>query len=101
MAKSRMVTRTIQTTLATILCVNTETESTYNENVKLSGVFKDDKHILKAAEKFFAGSTIKPVHVVNAVINEDLYGMSEEQFLDLAKVLPARNPATATAVNPE
>lgn len=105
MARQPQVTRTIQTTKASILCVNTTNGTTFVENVTLPRVFKDDKHILKAAEKVLNPETSKPVHVIAAEVQETLYGMSEQQFISMATVLPPRKPTneaeTATAIPPE
>ena len=91
MARQSMITRTIQYTVATILCVNTTNGETTNETIKLPGVYKGDKHIIKAAEKILTTETCKPVHVVTATVGENLYGMPESQFIELATELPARN----------
>lgn len=95
MAKQRMITRTIQTTTATLLCVDTTNGTTHEETIVLPTVFKTDKNILKVAEKMLDPTTSKPVHVVAANVNEDLYGMTEEKFLELATVLPNRKPVDA------
>ena len=105
MARQPQITRTIQTTNANILCVNTINGTTFVENVTLPRVFKDDKHILKAAEKVLDLETSKPVHVIDAEVQETLYGMSEQQFISMATVLPPRKTTneaeTATAIEPE
>lgn len=89
MARQRMITRTIQTTEAKILCVNTSNAETYELTLVLSGVFKNDKQILNAVAKNLSEGH-KAVHVVSATVNESLYGMAEEKFLELATELPAR-----------
>ena len=91
MARQPMITRTIQYTLAEVLCVNTQTGATFNETVTLPRVYKDDKHIIKAAEKVLDTETCKPVHVISATVKENLYGMPESTFIELAQELPTRN----------
>lgn len=97
MARQPQVTRTIQTTKATILCVNTTNGTTFVENVTLPRVFKDDNHILKVAEKILDPVTSKPVHVIGAEVQETLYGMSEQQFISMATVLPPRKTPSEPA----
>ena len=92
---NRMVTRTIQSTKATILCLNTETAEPFNETVLLSGTFKDNKTILKAAKPIIDNDTISAVKVVDVVIEEKLYGMSEQDFIAHSKELPPRTPSVA------
>lgn len=88
MARQPQITRTIQTTVAEILCVNTVDETTHNETVILPRLYKDDNHILKAAEKVLNLALSKPVHVVKAYIMKKRYGMSEQKFIENAEELP-------------
>lgn len=90
MAREPMITRTIQTTNVDLLCVNTLDGQTFHMTMTLPRTYKDDKHILKVAEKFIKDENIKAVHVHTANVTETLYGMTEAKFLELAEVLPAR-----------
>lgn len=90
MARIPQVTRTIQTTKANIMCLNIEKGEPFTQEVTLPRTYKDDKAILKAAEKVVNSNTVKAVHVVSAEVQETLYGMTEQRFIELAEILPPR-----------
>lgn len=90
MARKPMVTRTVQTTLATVLCLNTETAEPFNQTVTLSGTFKDNKAVMKAVKALIENDTVSVAKVVDVEIEEKLYGMPEQDFINAAKVLPPR-----------
>lgn len=95
MARKPMVTRTVQTTLATVLCLNTETAEPFNKTVTLSGTFKDNKAVIKAVKALIENDTISVAKVVDIEIEEKLYGMPEQDFINAAKVLPPRGTKVA------
>lgn len=90
MARTPQVTRTIQTTKVNVLCLNILEGNPFNQTVVLPRTYKDDKHMLKAVEKVINSESVKAVHVVDSVVEETLYGMSEQKFIELATVLPPR-----------
>lgn len=90
MAREPMVTRTITATKIVALCINIETAEPFNKEVTISGTFKDEKSMLKAAEKLLNTETEKAVHIVSSEEIETLYGMTEQDFIQKAKVLPPR-----------
>ena len=90
MARERMVTRTVIATQVTALCLNIETAEPFNKDVTLSGVFKDKQAIERAAKKVIDNDSEKCVTVVEYHETETLYGMTEQKFIELAKVLPSR-----------
>lgn len=90
MARKPMVTRTITATKITALCLNIETGEPFNKEVTISGTFKDEKAMMKAAEKLLNTETEKAVHIVSSEEIETLYGMTEQEFIQKAKVLPPR-----------
>lgn len=94
MARAPQVTRTIQTTHASILCMDTENREPCNRDVILPRTFKDDNAILKAAKKVIESDTLKAVQVVSSMVQETLYGMSEQDFIAHASVLPPRKEYT-------
>lgn len=87
MARKRMVTRTIKTTNAVVLRVNLDTQETIKEHVVVSGVFKDNKNLLKQISKHDT-EAIKTVSVLSTEVTDKLYGMTEEKFLAEAEELP-------------
>lgn len=90
MARVPMVTRTIVATKITALCLNIETGEPFNETVMISGTFKDENSMLKAAEKLINTETERAVHIVFSEEIETLYGMTEQEFIQKAQVLPPR-----------
>lgn len=90
MARVSMVTRTITATKIVALCLNIETAEPFNKEVTISGTFKDEKAMLKAAEKLLNTETEKTVHIVSSEEIETLYGMTEQEFIQKAQVLPPR-----------
>lgn len=90
MARERMVTRTVIATKVIVLCLNIETAEPFNKDVTLSGTFKDKQAVERAAKKVIDNDTVKCVTVVEYHEIETLYGMTEQKFIELAKVLPPR-----------
>lgn len=85
-----MVTRTIKSTVATVLCLDVEKEVPFNYTVELVRTYKDEKHLMKAIREKVDTSDIKVVHLVSVDIKEALYGMNEDDFIEHAKELPPR-----------
>lgn len=90
MARERMVTRTVFLNVAEVMTVNTTTAEVRNITVEIGGGLSTDKDILKAIKKSHETDTLKVVTLVSVTAKEVLYGMSESEFIRLAKVLPPR-----------
>ena len=99
MARVSMVTRTINATKANVLCLDIETAEPFNKEITLSGTYKDKKALQKAAEMAINSDTVKAVHVVDYEETETLYGMTEQEFIENAKVLPPRDAKKAADNN--
>lgn len=95
MARTPMVTRTIQTTKANVLCLNIVEGEPFNKVVTLPRTYKDENAMLKVISKMVDNGEVKAVHVVDSYVEETLYGMSEQRFIELAQVMPPRNAAKA------
>ena len=95
MARTPMVTRTIQTTKANVLCLNIVEGEPFNKVVALPRTYKDENAMLKVISKMVDNDEVKAVHVVDSYVEETLYGMSEQRFIELAQVMPPRNAAKA------
>lgn len=91
MARKPMVTRTIITTKVTVLCLDINAAEPFNETVTLPRTYKDDKKLLKSVEEVINTEEVKAVHIVDKKEIETLYGMSEQDFINNAKIL---DPAT-------
>lgn len=98
MARERMVTRTVQEKVANVLTVNTLTRETNVAGYSVSATIPDEK-ICKALAKRYASNPEYAntcfVSVISVDIIETLYGMPEDEFIKLAKVLPPRNTTEA------
>nr|DAT83929.1 MAG TPA: hypothetical protein [Caudoviricetes sp.] len=91
MARKPMVTRTIITTKVIVLCLDVNSAEPFNETVTLPRTYKDDKKLLKSVEEVINTDTVKAVHIVDKKEIETLYGMTEQDFINNAKIL---DPAT-------
>ena len=90
MARTPMVTRTIVTTKAIIMCLDVEAGEPFNKEVTLPRTYKDEKALLKKVRPLVETETIKAVHVVDTEEVETLYGMTEQEFIENAQILPPR-----------
>lgn len=90
MAKKTMVTRTISVTIATALCLNTVSAEPFNQSVILSGTFKEKKALLKAVKNILENDEISVAKIVDVTIEQKLYGMTKQKFIENADILPPR-----------
>ena len=82
MAREKMVTRSMHTTLAKVMLVNITNGITETVDVVLPTTYKDSAKMLKAVEKHYASNTdVKPVTIVSSETVEALYGMPESDFI--------------------
>ena len=96
MARVPMVTRTIKTTEVNVMCLDVEKGEPINKDVTVSRTFKDDEKLFKEVKKIIETDTIKAVHIVDKKEVETLYGMSEQEFIEHATVLPPRETKKET-----
>lgn len=90
MARTPMVTRTIQTTKCNVLCVDITEGKTFDQNVTLARTYKDEAATLKAIKAVVDNDTVKLVAVKSVEVCETLYGMTEQDFIEKAEILPPR-----------
>lgn len=90
MAKTPMITRTIQTTEVNVLCMDIKQGEPFNTTVTLPRIYKDNAAMLKAAAAVIDNDDTKAVHIVASEVKETLYGMKETDFIANADILPAR-----------
>ena len=94
MARVPQVTRTIQTTRCKVLCINTDAEEVFTQEVTIPRTYQNEKNMLKKIKPLLETESVKVVHVQEYVVESTLYGMTEEEFIRLAQVLPSRNGNT-------
>lgn len=90
MARVPMVTRTIATTKANVMCVDVEVGEPFNKEVTVPRTYKDNDSLLKTVKPIIENEKVKAVHIVDKTEIETLYGMSEQDFIEHAEVLPKR-----------
>ena len=89
MARERMVTRTVEEAEVEVMFCNVTTQEVGKTTLKISATIGKD-NALKYIQKNLQTDEIKYVAVTNWNVTEILYGMPEQQFISLAKVLPPR-----------
>lgn len=96
MARTPMVTRTIVTTKATVMCCDIEAGDTITEQITVPRSYKTKEALMKVVKPLLETEQIKPVAILQSEEVETLYGMTEQQFIENATVLPPREVATET-----
>ena len=96
MARKPMVTRTIQSTVATIACYNTVTNEMVTHELELARTYANNDKLMKAATPVLEPENLKPVHVLKTEVIRTLYGMPEQSFIEHAEKL-----TDSEAVEPE
>lgn len=90
MARERMVTRTVVVTTVKVMCVNVATCEVKINTYEISGMIENKQQALKVVKKLYENELLKCVDVQEMWEDEILYGMSEIDFIQNAKVLPPR-----------
>lgn len=84
------ITRSVSSTEVTVLVLNTETVEPSTEVVTIVGAYKDEKAVLKAVTPIVEKDGItKAVKITSFEVKEAIYGMWEDEFLAVAKVMTA------------
>lgn len=91
MARERMVTRTVELTIADVMTLDTTTAEVRIIPYEIGGGLTDPAAILKAVKKLHETESFKCVAVQNVAVKEILYGMTEAEFIAHAKILPPRS----------
>lgn len=89
MANVKMVTRTIEQTTAEVMCVDTNTAQVTVNSYTIGGTYADED-LLKKLKKLFEADGIVIVKIESQHTEQLLLGMTEEDFIRYAKVLPPR-----------
>lgn len=101
MARLPMVTRTIITTKVNVLCLDIENEEPCNMVITIPRTYKDEETILKKVKPLLETDTLKAVHVVDTETEETLYGMTEQEFVELAHPVLDRTGKTEEPTDSE
>lgn len=90
MANVKMVTRTIEQTTAEVMCVDTNTAQVTINSYTIGGAYTDED-LLKKLKKLFETNGLVFVKIESQNTDQLLLGMTEEDFIRYATVLPPRN----------
>lgn len=90
MARKRMITRTIMQTTAKVMTLNVTTAEVKILTYDIAGQYTDVE-LLKKLQSIFQNDELKLVHIELQICNELLLGMTEEDFIKYAEVLPPRS----------
>lgn len=92
MARERMVTRTVEEAQVKVMVVDTETTEVSTLGYNISATIPQAK-ALQYIQKHYDTATLKNVSIKEYTVKETLYGMSEQEFIKMAKILPPRTTA--------
>lgn len=90
MARKPMITRTILSTKVNVLCLNVVSGEPFNKDVVIPRTFKDNNKLFKCVETVINTDEVKAVHITHTEVEENLYGMTEQEFIEKAEKLPPR-----------
>ena len=90
MARQPQITRTMTVTKAKVLVTNIVTGISEEREVCVPREYKKAKKLREAIEEAVNTDTEKLVHIKSTELEERLYGMSEQKFLENAELLPPR-----------
>lgn len=98
MARERQITRTINVTTATAVCMDITTMENETKQLVITGDVPSADKVLKDLRKLYDTDTFKVVAIKEMTTVEKLYGLSEVDFLKYAVEL---DPETRKAVTDE
>lgn len=87
--RERMITRTVTQTTAKVMCLNVTTAEVTINDYTIGGKYTDSD-LIKKCKKLFETDDFKLVHIESSKVEEILLGMTEEDFIRYATVLPPR-----------
>lgn len=92
MARTRMVTRTVEVNTYSVMTCNTETAEVVIVDYK-TGIISQSIDPMKYLKKLYETDTIKLCAITGHSTETILYGMPEDEFIARATVLPPRSVA--------
>lgn len=87
MARKPMITRTITSTKVHALCMDLYSRQAVEKELVLPRTYKDDTALLKALSKEYDNEMFKVTAILGSVVENNLYGLTEQEFLCYAKKL--------------
>lgn len=94
MARQYPFTRTLTTQKVTALVFDKESAEAFNKTVTLPAPINDEKKLERAVDKLISKDNFKFIEIVDIAVEEQLYGITAEDFLAHAVKLDpkTRNP---------
>lgn len=92
MARTRMVTRTVEVNTYSVMTCNTETAEVLVVDYK-TGIIPQSIDPMKYLKKLYETDTLKLCSITAHTVETILYGMPEDEFIAHAAVLPPRSVA--------
>lgn len=92
MRKEKLITRTITVSECEFMCVDVETANVEVITAELTGKL-DNETALKLYKSAVESETFKVVACQSISYTEQLYGMTEKEFIKHARILPPRKTA--------
>ena len=89
MARVKMVTRTVEQTTASVMCLRVDTAEVSINEYTIGGA-PDITELLKKLKSIYETDNFKVVAIQDTYTETKLLGMSEEDFIRYAQVLPPR-----------
>lgn len=94
--RKRMVTRTMVTTKAIVMCLEIETGESVTRDFTIAGTFTSKDKLLKELKKLYdIEEKFVLVYVIDVEEEKALYGMLESDFFNYSEKLPTREKTTA------
>lgn len=84
MARERMITRTVERNIWTVMTCNTTTAEVRNETYT-TGILPGNKQPIDILKKLFETEEVKLVAVVSHEYTTEILGMTEEDFIAHAR----------------
>ena len=91
MARERMITRTVTKTTAEVMTIDATTAEVQICEYTIGGTYDSNEVLLKKLQKLFQTDTFKLVNINTTTVEDLLLGMTEEDFIRYATVLPSRS----------
>lgn len=98
MARIPMVTRSFKVTKVNVLCLDVIKAEPFNQLVVLPTTYKDTDKLMKAVRKEVDNDNVKAVHIVDTTVEDVMYGMTEQEFINHARLL---DPTTRKSIENE
>lgn len=85
--KKHLITRSITSTVATVIAHDGETGETGSEQLVVSRTYKSDNELLKALREKYETDTFKIACVIDFFVTVEKYGMTEDDFINNAEII--------------